>query len=139
MTGWRIGYVTAPKFMISEMEKLMEHMDSGVTTISQRAAFAAPQGPQDCVGEMLAEYKRRRKVLYEGLREIDGINCMLPEGTFYAFTNISALNKSSLEFATYLLRQHKVAVVPGRVFGKNGKGIFASLSLWKRKQLKRGA
>ena len=129
MTGWRIGYVTAPKFMISEMEKLMGHMDSGVTTISQQAAFAATQGPQDCVGEMLAEYKRRRKVLYEGLREIDGINCMLPEGTFYAFTNISALNKSSLEFATYLLRQHKVAVVPGRVFGKNGKGIFASLSL----------
>jgi aspartate/methionine/tyrosine aminotransferase len=124
MTGWRIGYVTAPRFIISEMEKLMEHMASGVTAVSQRAALAALQGPQDCIGEMLAEYIKRRKALYEGLHEIEDINCRLPEGSFYAFTNISAMNKSSWEFATYLLRQHKVAVVPGSVFGKNGEGYI---------------
>ena len=122
MTGWRIGYVAAPKTIVSEMEKLMEHMASGVTSVSQRAALAALQGPQDCVQEMISEYKKRRKILCDGISEIKGLTCLLPESTFYAFPNISALKKSSWDVAIYLLEKFKVATIPGSVFGKNGEG-----------------
>jgi len=122
MTGWRVGYAVAPKGLIDEMEKLMEHMVSGVTAVSQRAALAAITGPQDCVRDMVKEYDKRRKVIYEGLNAIDGISCILPESTFYAFPNISGCGMTSWEFARYLVREHKVAVVPGSVFGKRGEG-----------------
>jgi aspartate/methionine/tyrosine aminotransferase len=122
MTGWRVGYAVAPKGLIDEMEKLMEHMVSGVTAVSQRAALAAITGPQDCVRGMVKEYDKRRKVIYEGLNAIDGISCILPESTFYAFPNISGCGMTSWEFARYLVREHKVAVVPGSVFGKRGEG-----------------
>lgn len=122
MTGWRVGYAVAPKGLIDEMEKLMEHMVSGVTAVSQRAALAAIEGPQDSVRAMVKEYEERRKVIYEGLSAIDGISCILPESTFYAFPNISGCGMTSWEFAKYLVREHKVAVVPGSVFGKRGEG-----------------
>ena len=73
MTGWRVGYAVAPKALIDEMEKLMEHMVSGVAAVAQRAALAAITAPQDCVREMVAEYDRRRKIIHEGLNAIDGI------------------------------------------------------------------
>ena len=63
MTGWRIGYAVAPPAIIDEMEKLMEHMVSGVTAVAQRAALAAITGSQDCVAEMLAEYAKRREIV----------------------------------------------------------------------------
>ncbi len=122
MTGWRVGYAVAPKGLIDEMEKLMEHMVSGVTAVSQRAALAAITGPQDPVRTMVKEYEKRRKVIYEGLNAIDGISCILPESTFYAFPNITECGLTSWEFAKYLVREHKVAVVPGSVFGKGGDG-----------------
>jgi aspartate/methionine/tyrosine aminotransferase len=122
MTGWRVGYAVAPKGLIDEMEKLMEHMVSGVTAVSQRAALAAITGPQDPVRTMVKEYEKRRKVIYEGLNAIDGISCILPESTFYAFPNITECGLTSWEFAKYLVREHKVAVVPGSVFGKGGEG-----------------
>jgi aspartate/methionine/tyrosine aminotransferase len=108
MTGWRVGYAVAPKVFIDEMEKLQEHMVSGVTAVAQRAALAAIQAPQDCVREMVNEYDRRRKVIHEGLNAIDGITCIMPESTFYAFANISRCGLSSWEFAKYLVREHKV-------------------------------
>jgi aspartate/methionine/tyrosine aminotransferase len=122
MTGWRVGYAVAPKGLIDEMEKLMEHMVSGVTAVSQRAALAAITGPQDSVRDMVKEYEKRRKIIYEGLNAIEGISCILPESTFYAFPNISGCRMASWEFARYLVREHKVAVVPGSVFGERGEG-----------------
>jgi len=104
------------------MEKLMEHMVSGVTAVAQRAALAAIRAPQDCVRQMVAEYDRRRKFIHAGLNAIDGIACLLPESTFYAFPNISRFGLSSWDFAKYLVREHQVAVVPGSIFGKNGEG-----------------
>ena len=122
MTGWRVGYAAAPQALVDEMEKLMEHMVSGVTAMAQRAALAAITGPQDCVQEMVAAYRRRRRIVYEGLNAIAGITCLKPEATFYAFPNISALGLSSWDFAKYLLKTHKVAVVPGSIFGQRGEG-----------------
>ena len=124
MTGWRVGYVVANKAIIDEMEKLMEHMVSGVTAVSQRAALAAIQGPQDCVDEMIKEYEKRRKIIFEGLNGIEGVTCLLPESTFYAFPNISRLERTSWDLAKYLVKEHKVAVVPGSIFGKNGEGYL---------------
>jgi aspartate/methionine/tyrosine aminotransferase len=124
MTGWRVGYVAAPKPIIDEMEKLMEHMVSGVSAVAQRAALAAICGPQDCVAEMLKKYEKRREIVYRGLNAIDGISCILPESTFYSFPNVSRIGLSSWDLAKYLVRQHKVAVVPGSIFGKNGEGYL---------------
>ena len=123
MTGWRVGYAVAPKAVVAEMEKLQEHLVSGVTAVAQRAALAAMQGPQDCVREMVAAYERRRQVIHAGLNAIDGISCLLPESTFYAFANISSFGLSSWDFAKYLVKEHRVAVVPGSIFGQRGEGF----------------
>ena len=124
MTGWRVGYVAAPAFIIDEMEKLMEHMVSGVTAVAQRAALAAITGPQDCVKTMLAEYEKRRAVVHQGLNEMDRVSCIPPEATFYAFPNISKIGLSSWDLAKYLVQEHKVALIPGSVFGENGEGYL---------------
>ena len=122
MTGWRVGYTTAPPAVIDEMEKLMEHMVSGVTAVAQRAALAAISAPQDCVREMVATYEKRRHLVYEGLNAIKGIQCLKPESTFYAFPNITSTGLSSWDFAKYLVEEHSVAVVPGSIFGSAGEG-----------------
>jgi aspartate/methionine/tyrosine aminotransferase len=127
MTGWRVGYTAAPPAFIDEMEKLMEHMVSGVTAVAQRAALTAIEAPQDCVREMVATYNKRREIVYEGLNAIEGITCLKPEATFYAFPNIKSLGLSSWDLAKYLVKEHKVAVVPGSIFGHGGEG-FVRLS-----------
>jgi aspartate/methionine/tyrosine aminotransferase len=124
MTGWRVGYASAPAFIVDEMEKLQEHLVSGVTAVAQRAALAAITGPQDCLREMLEIYDRRRKIVHEGLNAIEGVSCLLPDSTFYAFPNIKALGMSSWDLAKYLAREHQVALVPGSIFGKNGEGYL---------------
>ena len=138
MTGWRVGYTTAPKAVIDEMEKLMEHMVSGVTAVAQRAALAAISAPQDCVQEMVATYDKRRHLVHEGLNAIDGIQCINPESTFYAFPNISSTGLSSWDFAKYLVKEHKVAVVPGSIFGQAGEGYVRLSFAASMDQLKEG-
>ena len=138
MTGWRVGYTVAPKAIIDEMEKLMEHMVSGVTAVAQRAALAAISGSQDCVREMVVTYDKRRHLVHEGLNAIDGIKCINPESTFYAFPNISSTGLSSWEFAKYLAREHKVAVVPGSIFGRAGEGYVRLSFAASMEQLKKG-
>jgi len=123
MTGWRVGYVVANKAIIAEMEKLMEHMVSGVTAVAQRAALAAISGSQDCVRLMVERYAKRRELVYDGLNNIKGISCIKPESTFYAFPNISSFGMSSWDFAKYMVKEHKVAMVPGSIFGENGEGF----------------
>ena len=122
MTGWRVGYTVAPPAVIDEMEKLMEHMVSGVTAVAQRAALCAIAAPRDCIREMVATYDKRRRIVYEGLNAVDGIKCLKPESTFYAFPNIKSLGLSSWDLAKYLVKEHQVAVVPGSIFGKGGEG-----------------
>jgi len=138
MTGWRVGYVVAPKPFIDEMEKLMEHMVSGVTAVAQRAALAAITGCQACVAEMVRAYERRRKIIYEGLNAIDGASCLLPESTFYAFPNISGFGLTSWELAKYLVKEHRVAVVPGSIFGNNGEGYIRISFAMNSQTLKEG-
>jgi aminotransferase len=123
MTGWRVGYVVGNKTIINEMEKLMEHMVSGVTAVAQKAALAAISGSQACVEQMIERYAKRREIIYNGLNTIEGISCIKPESTFYAFPNISSFGMSSWDFAKYMVKEHKVAMVPGSIFGENGEGF----------------
>ena len=138
MTGWRVGYTVAPKAIIDEMEKLMEHMVSGVTAVAQRAALAAISAPQDCVQEMVVTYDKRRHLVHGGLNAIDGIQCINPESTFYAFPNITSTGLSSWDLAKYLVKEHKVAVVPGSIFGQAGEGHVRLSFAASMDQLKEG-
>ncbi|MBG0780503.1 MAG: aminotransferase class I/II-fold pyridoxal phosphate-dependent enzyme, partial [Desulfotignum balticum] len=75
-----------------------------------------------CVKQMVAKYAERRDLLINGLNDIKGISCIKPESTFYAFPNISSFGMTSWEFARYMVEKHKVAMVPGSIFGENGEG-----------------
>lgn len=122
MTGWRIGFGLGPSSVMSAINKLQSHSTSNPTSIAQKAGVQAVRGPQESVGIMLAEYKKRRDFVVKRLRDIPGVKANEPRGAFYAYPNIScAFNKegvsTSMQFAEQLLQQAKVAVVPGEAFG----------------------
>ena len=122
MTGWRIGFALAPASIITAMMKLQSHSTSNPTSIAQKAAVQAMNGPQDSIPVMLADYRRRRDFVIDRLRQIDGVSIATPKGAFYAYPNISVAYKSgrvknSLDFAEQLLSKSHVAVVPGEAFG----------------------
>jgi len=124
MTGWRVGFVVGGERLIDQMHKMQEGVVSCVASFVQQAAIAALDGPQECVGEMVAEYDVRRKFIVRALNEIEGISCVEPKGAFYAFPNISALGRSSSEVAMSLLETSKVVCVPGTAFGFQGEGYL---------------
>jgi aspartate aminotransferase len=122
MTGWRLGYALGPAAVIAAMQKLQSQSTSNPTSIVQKAAVAALNGPQQCVEEMRLEYIKLRDHVVRGLRSIPGVQCTLPEGAFYAYPNISSFIgrggiKSASDVAGRLLREAHVATVPGEGFG----------------------
>lgn len=124
MTGWRLGYAVGIPEIIREMSKLQEHVYSHPTSISQKAAMAAVLGPQEFVSEMVREYDKRRKLIVRMLNEMDGVKCLMPKGAFYVFPNIKAFGLTSEDMATYLIREAKIATVPGNEFGAMGEGYL---------------
>ena len=122
MTGMRVGYAVTGRELIRQMTKLQEHYVACVNSVAQKAAVAALRGPQTCVEDMLKEYARRRDVIIEGLSKIEMMTCRKPAGAFYAFPNISRSGQDSKTFAQNLLKEAKVATVPGVAFGKLGEG-----------------
>jgi len=119
MTGWRIGYTSGPKEIIKAMDNLQGHSTSNPTSIAQMAAIEALSGPQDSVKLMVSAFDERRKFIYKRLNEIDGVSCIEPEGAFYAFPDISGTGMDSMAFASKLLEEALVAVVPGIAFGSD--------------------
>lgn len=123
MTGWRVGFALAPAPVIGAITKLQSHCTSNPTSIAQKAAVEALRGPQESVGIMLGEYRKRRDFVVQRLRAISGVTLAEPEGAFYVYPNISvAYNNgilNSLQFAERLLAEQFVAVVPGEAFGTN--------------------
>ncbi len=126
MTGWRIGYACGPKNLIAAMTKMQSQSTSNATSIAQMAALEAIGGSQEVVAEMVAEFEKRRTYIVGRLNAISGITCFNSTGAFYAFPNISALFGktfngkvigNSTDFASYLLDEAKVALVPGIAFG----------------------
>ena len=122
MTGWRVGFALGHAALLSKMVNLQSHSTSNPTSIAQRAALEALTGPQDSVRQMLAEYARRRDRVVAGLREIPGIECVMPQGAFYAYPNVGRVLKQAgmadaTELVDRLLDEAHVALVPGPAFG----------------------
>ena len=116
MTGWRLGYAVAAPQVVDTMIKAIEGTTSSPSTVAQKAAEAALDGPQDCVAEMVAGYRRRRDLVVDLLREA-GLLLTVPEGAFYILADVSPTEMDSYAFAVQLLRERGVAVAPGGAFG----------------------
>ncbi|MDD3766980.1 MAG: aminotransferase class I/II-fold pyridoxal phosphate-dependent enzyme [Eubacteriales bacterium] len=123
MTGWRLGYACGHPDIIAAMTKIHQYAIMSTPTTSQFAAVEALRNGDDDVAEMVAEYNYRRKVILEGVRQI-GLSCFEPFGAFYVFPNITITGMNSNEFCERLLKEEKVAVVPGNAFGKSGEGFI---------------
>ncbi len=124
MTGWRLGYGIMNEEIAPKIEQLQINSNSCTCTFSQFGAIEAIKGPQDEVHKMVAEFKKRRDVIVDGLNAIDGISCLKPRGAFYVFPNITQLGINGEEFADLLLEKHGVAALSGTAFGKYGKGYL---------------
>lgn len=122
MTGWRIGYVTAGKKLSGTLRKLHYYAVLCPNAISQKAAFAALTGPQDCVQEMVREYNRRRELVLNELEKIASLSYTKPKGAFYVFPDFSSYEKSDEVFASHLLKEARVVTAPGSGFGRAGEG-----------------
>jgi len=126
MTGWRIGYAAGPADIIKAMKKVQSQSTSNPCSISQAAAEAALNGPQECIGEMLSAFKERHDYVVERLNNIPGVECLPADGTFYVFPDIAGMLQNlegvnnDLELAELLIEKAGVALVPGTAFGSPG-------------------
>ncbi len=124
MTGWRIAAAVGPREVIAAMVKLQEHLIAMPTSISQKAAEAAVSGPQECIHEMLATFRKRRDIITKGLNSIEGLELKPPGGAFYVFPDVSAYGMKSYDLMLGLLENAKVATVHGSAFGQYGEGFL---------------
>ena len=122
MTGWRLGYCCGPEEILAQMVKIHQFAIMAAPTMSQYAGTMALKNGASDVEMMRDSYNQRRRYLMAELERL-GIPCFEPFGAFYIFPNISQFGLSSEEFATRLIREHKVAVVPGSAFGQSGEGF----------------
>ncbi len=124
MTGWRIGYGVFPRWLVDAICLLQVCSTSHTATFTQRAAIEALQGPQDSVDGMVAEFRRRRDVIVDGLNSLPGVRCATPGGAFYAFPNITGTGFGSAELAERILQEAGVACLAGSAFGSYGEGYL---------------
>jgi aspartate aminotransferase len=124
MTGWRLGYGVFPSDLVEPVTRLLVNSVSCVPEFVQRAGMAALDGPWDAVAEMREEYRQRRDLVVERLNRIDGVSCVQPSGAFYAFPNITRLERSSDALADDLLVRAGIACLPGTSFGAHGEGFL---------------
>jgi aminotransferase len=124
MPGFRLGYACGPGELIGAMTKLHVFSSLCAPTVSQVAAIEALQGPQGTVEKMRREYDRRRKMILKRTREIPGWSCLEPEGAFYLFPNVRSMRMKSLKVSEWLLKEARVATIPGTEFGGMGEGFI---------------
>ncbi len=122
MDGWRLGYLACKKDYMAALLKITVNDVAHVNVFIQHGARAALTGPQDCLEEMVAEDDRRRRMVCQRLNEIDGIVCPLPEGTIYAFPDVSAFGKPSQQIAEEILAETFVVTEAGTFYGPAGEG-----------------
>lgn len=122
MTGWRLGYICGNADTIKAMTKIHQYGIMSTPTTSQYAAIEAMKNGDDDVKYMVSEYDHRRKILVEELNNM-GLHCFEPKGAFYAFPSIQSTGMTSEQFCEELLKDQKVAVVPGNAFGESGEGF----------------
>jgi aspartate aminotransferase len=119
MTGWRLGWSVWPEKLLDHVVKFCVNNHSCVNAAIQYGAIAALDGPDDQINFMMEKFTKRRKLIFDGLNSIKGIECSLPGGAFYAFPNVIGTGMNGKEFAKKCLHQAGVAIVPGTAFGKN--------------------
>ncbi len=136
MTGWRLGYVCAPKEITEQMLKVHQYTIMAAPTTSQYAGITALKECDDEVADMRDDYLERRNFLMSRYREM-GLPCFVPEGAFYTFPDIREFGLTSEEFALELLDREKVAVVPGSAFGESGDGFLRISYAYSIKELER--
>jgi len=124
MTGWRIGYLAAPKEVAKHAAKLHEHTSACTSSVSQIAALAALDLSDDVPLRMVEEYQSRRDILMDALKQIPGVGTFKPQGTFYAFVDVRSFGIPSFELSRMLLEKAHVAVAPGSAFGAEGEGYI---------------
>jgi len=120
MTGWRVGYTTAPSIITEAMVKLQENVYACVNSIAQAAAFEALTGTKEYLRQMIDEYGKRRDFMLQALSSVYGLKVFRPKGAFYIVADIGALGIPSDDFAMKFLMQEKVCLVPGMAFGDCG-------------------
>jgi aminotransferase len=123
MTGWRIGYACGPADLIGAMRKIHQYLIMSAATVGQEAALTALTDPavEEYVLQMVASYDQRRRLIVKGLNEL-GLDCFEPKGAFYAFPSIRRTGMNEHEFCETLLKEERVAVIPGSAFGQGGEG-----------------
>jgi aspartate/methionine/tyrosine aminotransferase len=124
MTGWRLGYGVMPAPLAEHVARLMVNSNSCTASFTQLAGIAALQGDQTPVAAMVAEFKRRRDLIVNGLNTLPGVSCRSPKGAFYVFPNVKALKRPSAEVAEAILTEAGVAVLGGQAFGEYGEGYL---------------
>ncbi len=124
MTGWRIGYGIMPPKMADMLARIQTNTNSCTATFTQRACLDALRGPREEVNRMLAEFKRRRDFIVEGLNNLKGFRCKLPAGAFYALPNVEGTGLDCKVLAHRLLEEQGVACLAGTCFGKYGDGFL---------------
>jgi aminotransferase len=134
MTGWRIGYALGDPELVGAMTKVHQYTMLCAPTMAQVAGLEAMQKGEEEMLHMRHEYDLRRRMFVSGLNRI-GLDCFEPKGAFYAFPSVKAWGLSSEEFAERLLREQKVAVVPGNVFGSSGEGFLRCSYATSREEL----
>lgn len=123
MTGWRIGYATAPAELMQAMRKLHQYLIMSAPTMSQMAAIEALNHGEDDVEHMRQEYDKRRRLIVDGFNRL-GLPTFEPRGAFYCFPNITSTGMTDEEFCETLLMEERVAVIPGSAFGASGDGFI---------------
>ncbi|CAN5705836.1 pyridoxal phosphate-dependent aminotransferase [soil metagenome] len=122
MTGWRLGYGVMPETLAEQVTKLQVNSNSCTAAATQHAGLAALHGPQDAVDRMLEEFRARRNLIVAGLNDLPGVECISPQGAFYAFPKVSGTGYSAGELADLLLEEAGVACLSGTAFGRHGEG-----------------
>ena len=134
MTGWRIGYLCAPKELCDAALKIHQYVMLCAPVMGQVGALEALRSAEEEKNSMVNEYRMRRNMFVAGLNRI-GLPCHVPEGAFYAFPSVEKTGLSEVEFAERLLKEQRVAVVPGSVFGSGGEGHLRCAYAVSRKEL----
>ena len=124
MTGWRLGAVIGPSYIIEKMRLLLETTSSCVPPFIQKAGIEAIEGDQSLQKKMYEEYEIRRDLIVNGINSISGLSCVVPGGAFYVFVNIKKTGMTSEEFCDYVLEDSGVAMLPGTSFGQFGEGFI---------------
>ncbi|HET8626382.1 MAG TPA: pyridoxal phosphate-dependent aminotransferase [Thermomicrobiales bacterium] len=122
MTGWRLGYGVMPTWLAEAVSRLQVNSNSCTNAATQWAGVEALTGPQDSVDRMLAEFRARRDLIVAGLNALPGVECLTPEGAFYAFPRITGTGYSSADLADVFLNEAGVACLAGTAFGQYGEG-----------------